>query len=131
MRFSSRVSTFLVLASLTPIANAADAGPVYPKIKFTYTAADIKATCAKVLAKAKKRVEVLAKIDDDSRTFKNTVVALENIQHDIYEGLGPIFFLSETSPSPTVQDAANVCNTNTSNFSVQTFARPDLSHALD
>ncbi len=128
MQFISPV--LLILVALTSSAFAAT-DPVYPKIKFTYTAQDIKTVCATTLAKAQSQLTRLAKIDEDARTFENTAVAFERIQNTVDEKLGAILFLSQTSPNPTVLDAANDCSDKVSSFYVQLTSRVDLFNALN
>ncbi|MBI3542642.1 MAG: Zn-dependent oligopeptidase [Deltaproteobacteria bacterium] len=124
-------TTLMLLASLATLSTALAADPVYPKIKFTYSAQDIKVECAAALAKASRQVERLARLGDDQRTFTNTVVAFEKIQNAVDEQLGPILFLSSVSPSSAVLDASNDCGDKVSSFYVALSGRTDLYKAID
>lgn len=125
MRWSLLVSA----VSLVGLASAYGA-PVYPKITFSYTADDVRANCKKALGSAEARIEKLAKVPAARRTFKNTVVGLENITARLSDTLGVFYLLKETSPSPAVQEAASECSDLASAFYVKTFARVDLYQAM-
>lgn len=124
------ISTTLA-ASLMLSSILAHAEPVYPKIKFTYTARDIQTLCPATIAKANSKIDRLAGMADHKRTFKNTVVGLERILNEVDDALGPVLFLSETSPVPSVQDAANQCADKVSSFYVKLSSRIDLFNAMD
>lgn len=139
LRKQSLPLALLALTSLgslaqMPVAHAeSNSAPsaVYPKIKFTYTAQDIKTLCASTLSAASRKVEKLASRSGESRTFENTVVQFERLQNEVDEKLAAVLFLTQTSPSPSVQDAANDCADRVSSFYVQLFARPDLAQAMN
>lgn len=129
-RIKPVLATTLIGSFITASALAAN-GPTYPKLKFTYSAQDIKDTCALTLARAQRGLSKLVKLNATQRTFKNTVVQLERIENGVDEAIGPVLFLSETSPSPEVQDAANACANNVSSWYVKLAANVELYKAID
>jgi thimet oligopeptidase len=122
------VTTLLLATAAPTVSRAAD--PVYPKIRFTYTAEDAKHVCDTALGKFDKRIRHLVASEPSDRTFENTVARLEFIQNALDEEVGPILFLAETSPVPAVQDAARDCGDAVSAAYVKVFARPDLYEAV-
>lgn len=121
--------SFVFVAIVTGSA-AASTTPVYPKIKFTYTADDVRDTCKTVLSRAEQRVEKIVKANNDRRTFKNTMVAFEDATARLSDQLGVFYLLKETSTLPDVQQAASECSDLASAFYVKTFARVDLYQAI-
>ena len=123
---------FLIALSVTALLGSAvaEATPVYPKIKFTYTAEDVQQTCKSALSRAEQRVEKIAKTNAGRRTFKNTMAAFEEATARLSNQLGVFYLLKETSTAPAVQQSASECSDLASAFYVKTFARVDLYQAL-
>lgn len=127
-RFAFMLPVMFMGVSVTAMTSAAT---VYPKIKFTYTSDDIHAICASSLSRAQKKLDRIAALDNERRTFKNTMAGLEQAMMGIDDELGAIRFLAETSPSADVQDAANDCEQKVSDFFVRNGARLDLFNAVN
>ncbi len=82
--------------------------PYTPK-DFTWTkwsASDIKALPAKIIAEKKARLANVAKIRKGAHTFENTIYALESSDYGISETVLKIDLLQNVSPKKTIRDTA-------------------------
>ena len=130
---NSSLRTIAAAASLAllPLAASSATAPraVPLKIDFTLTPAQIDASCKSEIDAAGKRVDAIVHARS-ARTFKTVTEPLENVIADLGDDLAAQTALFNLSPDKAVRDASERCNTATSGFNAETFARADLYAAL-
>src|SRR5665213_3380641 len=130
---SARLLAAIALAVLFGGASsspAAAAGLVEPGLRAgALSPAAIAASCSTQIGRARARIDALVR-RPGSRTFANTIEALENIESDLNDALAAQQFLFNVAPSARVRTASEKCGADVNNlFTVET-ARPDLYAAL-
>ncbi len=125
--------TIAAAASLALLPLAASAAPaprtVPLKIDFNLTPAQVDASCKAEIDAAVKRVDAIVHARS-ARTFKTVTEPLENTLADLTDNLAAQTTLFNVSTDKAVRDASERCNTATSGFAAETFARADLYAAL-
>ena len=113
-------------------APPAAAAPVLdpPLLRFTWTPAEITEACAAAEATANAALLTLVGIPDASRTFDNTVVALDRTVATYQEVAGRVMFMKDIHPDAAVRDVAAACEERSGKFMVALSARQDLYKAM-
>jgi thimet oligopeptidase len=128
------VSLIRTAAAVAAVALAAPA-PSGAAEPFTPTAIDwhldaaaIRSSCAAKIARARKALEAIATANGP-RTFRNTVLAIENVTADLGDALVAETFLSQVSPDKNIRKVSLACSNDQSAFGTDLAADPRLYRA--
>jgi thimet oligopeptidase len=131
-----RIVSALLATAMAPLAIGAASAQTAPlqtpqptHIDWNLTPEQIATTCTAEIANfdaAVKRIMAL----HGSRTFKNTLLPLENAESDLNDRLVAQGFLFNMAADKSVRDASDRCNIAQSNYFAAFGARPDVYRAL-
>ncbi|MDD4004333.1 MAG: Zn-dependent oligopeptidase [Elusimicrobiaceae bacterium] len=99
-------------------------------LNFDYTPTSIRETGEAARAEYEKQLAKIAAVAAGTRTFENTVLALENAGADYSDAIAVPGALAYFSPDPAVRDAAAAFQLETSRFGIEVSARRDIYAAL-
>jgi thimet oligopeptidase len=125
-----RIAAALAIAALlapAPVPARAQGRPA--AIDWHLSADRIRSSCAAEIAKARARIGALAAATEP-RTFRNTVLAVEDITADLNDALVAQAFLSQVSPDKNMRKVSLACSNDVSAFGTDVTADPRLYRAL-
>jgi thimet oligopeptidase len=100
-------------------------------VDFQLTPAQIKANCAREIARFKARVLAVENVPSGQRTFQNVVLPLENAGADLNDALTAENVLSSVSSDKAVRDASNDCANDQAAIGSELGARPQALKAVE
>ena len=100
-------------------------------LRFDPAPAEILEDCANARKRADTALVAIANMPPLTRTFDNTVWALDRAIFDFYDATAGDAFLGEVSVSSSVRDAGHQCEVTVSQFAVDLYSREDLARAVD
>ncbi len=103
----------------------------YEPLRFDLTPTEILEDCTNARKRAETDLAHIASLSAPSRTFDNTVWALDRALFDFYDATSGEAFLGEVSVSSSVRDAGHQCEVTISQFTVDLYSREDLAKAID
>jgi thimet oligopeptidase len=124
----TRIALALTLLLACPLAASA-AAPSPTHVDWTLSAAQIKASCKSAIGSAQARLGNLLAVRG-VRTFRNTVLALENLSSDLNDTTVAQQFLFNVTSDLAIQQASLDCNNDESSFFTDLTASPQLYSAL-
>lgn len=99
-------------------------------VRSDYAAGEIGALCAKAMKTATKKLEAIAKLKPENRTFGNTVLALENAVADLNDQTNTLTFMKYVSTNAAQRDEAATCEEELSTYYVDISTRKELYDAV-
>ncbi|PZR62431.1 MAG: hypothetical protein DLM53_06340 [Candidatus Eremiobacter antarcticus] len=99
-------------------------------VDWNLSVVDINRNCASEIAAATTRLESVLKSPVKRRTFRNTLMPLEDMASDLSDRLAGEQMLAFVSTDKDVRSAAFACQSKTGDFAAEYSARPDLYKAL-
>jgi thimet oligopeptidase len=127
------LAAVLLAASFPRVAAASSAAPAAgqpPALTWTLSAAQIKTNCAKVIARAKKSADAIARVPAGAQTFRSVVLPLEDLNANLNDDLVAETLLYNVSTDRTVRDASLACQNTVNDLGAALNARPDLYRAV-
>eukprot|EP01116_Phalansterium_solitarium_P020301 TRINITY_DN5937_c0_g1_i1.p1 TRINITY_DN5937_c0_g1~~TRINITY_DN5937_c0_g1_i1.p1 ORF type:complete len:776 (+),score=281.64 TRINITY_DN5937_c0_g1_i1:314-2329(+) len=104
---------------------------VYPnRLRFDFSAEEIKTKTAEAIASSKKTLDDIAAIPTEQRTFENTIRALALEESELATLSSSLYFPSYVSSSKDVRDAANEATQALEAYDVEKDTREDLYQAV-
>jgi Zn-dependent oligopeptidase len=119
------LALLLLSASAHAAAFAPDAALVFDR-----TPEQIVAHCRAAKDRAEESLKALAAREPGTRTFDNTVAALDRVLFDLSDDAASDVFLEQVAVSSAARDAGNQCDVLLSQFSVDVYSREDLYKAI-
>lgn len=110
----------------------AQAAPFTPDaaLNFNRTPQELTAHCAAAKSNAETALKKIVAIPDASRTFDNSVAAIDRALFDLSDEAASDVFLEQVAVSSAVRDAGNACDVLLSQFDVDVYSREDLYKAV-
>ncbi len=118
-----------VVFLLSALAQAAPFSPD-AALNFNRTPQELTAHCAASKSAAEAALKKIASIPDASRTFDNSVAAIDRALFDLSDEAASDVFLEQVAVSSAVRDAGNACDVLISQFDVDVYSREDLYKAV-
>ncbi|MEP6505875.1 MAG: M3 family metallopeptidase, partial [Betaproteobacteria bacterium] len=125
--FSLCLAAALTSTALSTLAATPKSEPL--KIDFALSPEQIDASCKAEIVAANKRVDALLRARS-ARTFATISEPVENVLADLTDNLAAQTLLFQVAVDKLVRDASERCNSATSGFYAELYARPDLYAAL-
>lgn len=119
----------LLLLLLAPAARASVFTP-YEPLRFDQSPSELLTDCENGEKRAETALAQIASLSTPSRTFDNTVWALDRAMYDLSDETSADVFLEQVAVSSAVRDAGNQCDILLSQFAVEVFSREDLYAAV-
>ncbi len=119
----------LVLLLLASAARASVFTP-YEPLRFDQSPSELLEDCSNAKKRAETALAQIASFSAPTRTFDNTVWALDRAMYDLSDEAAADVFLEQVALSSSVRDAGNQCDVLLSQFSVDVYSREDLYKAL-
>jgi thimet oligopeptidase len=86
--------------------------------------------CQKAMDQAQARLDTIAKLTLEARTFDSTVLAFEQTNADLSDQVQPLNFMKYVSPDQAINSEGAKCEQKVGDLGVKTFGRRDLYQAL-
>ncbi len=125
---------FVLLSGLLPLlctvpSWARTSEPARPPIDFKLSAEQVATQCSEAQKSADVELAKVIALPAQSRTFANTVLAIEQLQTRLTQQVSAPIFLKDVATDKKVREAGLACGDAISTYAIRLAARPDLYQA--
>ena len=113
-------------------ANRTDKGsdPSFTLLRSDYKTGEITSLCKAAMDKATVRLNALAAISVEKRSFENTMLGFENITADLSDETTPLTFMGYVLPNDAIREEASNCEAQVGSYLVGISSRKDIFLAI-